>query len=627
MQSLDSSAPPLRSLSNVSGRARRRRAAFETLVNELESALLLAHEEFLDAREASPESPPDASWLCDLRIAAAIAATDAGDLGPDKFAVAARWASDNCRESLERARARRASTPEGRLRLRELVEARFWEPAAMALDDGAEAATAAFAAEANDDLPSRASDAWADREDILEVVYEDSNGRVWGTRSDGRPPLHVEHLNRREDEPRVRIDLEKKGVRAFEVVEGTLSDEDRNDLKNALLLRDELEDSWTAALLVRELVEMRKDDDGVTFYVYPGTPHAYEVSWRYEDLAYKPDAITGIPRLRIVSDIPALEVLYPIEWEERGAAERRLARLLFADVAPAHVIGWHGPETRRSRFHRDEMAAHQCRQARAAVDAAFLETLVDCWESQQFGAPESPPSGISETVACAAVMDLNRTDGSLAFVEAMRRWAFSTSTDELERRARRRLRAVAPFRHPGKTLGPLVFGDLEGDAFNCLWLRLDVETRPLIDDVDGFRLSMFWLDAIAPEWAGLGHAKLFASVGEFVKEAEQFDGYGDARFVDAYPYWGEDPPYAPEPRVMVSLASSWKETLHENAYVTISHDPQLSGFLPEPLASRVIDLVRTHREALLAHWHGKTGTDELADALAPTLRPATKEVP
>ena len=78
---------------------------------------------------------------------------------------------------------------------------------------------------------------------------------------------------------------------------------------------------------------------------------------------------------------------------------------------------------------------------------------------------------------------------------------------------------------------------------------------------------------------------------------------------------------------MVSLASSWKETLHENAYVTISHDPQLSGFLPEPLASRVIDLVRTHREALLAHWHGKTGTDELADALAPTLRPATKEVP
>jgi hypothetical protein len=414
----------------------------------------------------------------------------------------------------------------------------------------------------------------------------------------------------------VRIDLEKQGLRTFTIVEGALADEARTALAQRLTLREELEDAWVGALVARGQFDARYETSRVVLVPYAGTPHAYEVAWSYEELVPDRSATQLLARAafgRLTADPPELRLVLGDVGRD-DPCEFRLAGLVFSDLPPAWVIGWRGRDARAQHLRRDEACLRARKLARAAFDAHLVETLFANWEHDHTGETVASSTETTERNARLAVLDLDDHDRSPSLVSALCAWA-SGGLDEARaaRIARRRLRAVAPTLEGPKPLGPLPLTPRDRDALYHAYLAVFLE-GPSRLDVDAARFSEVWLDAIAPEWAGLGHAKLLASVGEFVPD--------DPEPWDAAPYDDDDdapwtPP--PDPRVIVALPRSWRDPILREAQITLDEDPVLRGRLPEPLAGRALALVEKHRDALLDHWHGRTDTAELAEALRVTL--------
>lgn len=643
----------------TSAREARESRAFDNLYNALGSALLQAHEAFLESEaSASDGARSNASWRNKLRIAAAIAMADAADLDDETLAVVAEFAYGCCRDGFTRQRYPYAKDRKEHQALRAIVAERFETVAKAAMAEAQRNARAAQRAEVTDEggrehLPEVV---WGDRDDVLEVACVDEKGRVWGTRCNASPPFHVEHLNRGEEEPRIRIDLEKKGVRAFEVVEGALSTEERVELGRLLTFRDELEDAWLHEMVSRHLVSVHKRAELVRIHTYKGTPQAYDV-WlvrirAYEGTPHAYDVCWTVAELlpegqwtqALVDDAwvqlkaePPVIYIFTDAVEPDGVHEFRLAGLLFADVAPAWVIGWRGHEERTRRHRGAEASVLARRNARALAEEYLIAVHIEAWEHKHPNV--SPPAegklhrhddSPTRRDAMLALGRLRTRNRSLSFVDAMVHWVKTrvTHMDTIFYRARRRFRAAAPFIDDAKDAWNVVlspelseeFDDACSELFidESLWdeaLSLGARLWPVAFDEssadEAHRLSPFALDALTPEFPERGGVTLYVSVGEFST------GYAD---------YFEEPPEQP-PRIIVALPRSWKDPLFAEAEVTIDHEPEVRGSLPEPLRARAIAFVREHRQALLDHWYERTTTAELADALAPSLHPSPKETP
>jgi hypothetical protein len=613
-------------------RDRREERAFETLVNELGSALLRAHDAFLTSLEPPPEGVTRTlSWLPELRTAAALAFADAGRLDPELAAGVVDIAYGECRRGFAGSVAHHARDHEARPALRVIVAERFEGAAKEAMTEASRAAEAALAIEAEEDeaRAPRPEELWEDRADVVAVACVDDAGVVWGIWRDAEPPLHMENFGRAEGAPRVRVNLERRGVRAFDVVEGVLEGDALHLLAERMTFRDELEDAWTGELLRRRLLEARYEEDRLILVPYAGTPHAYEVTWSYGELFPEHGGarrISDVAFSHVTVDPPELHVLLG-EAGDEDLGYFRLAGLIFADVAPAWIIGWHGPEERARRYRRDEACLRARLEARAANDALLVEAVFGVWEHAHAGEVLVASRYSAERRAMGAELQLEGADRSPALVQKLSAWAgHGLREEQVARLARRRLRAVAPFLDDPKPVIPLPMTENEADAMYYALASLFVDA-PSARDADGFRLSVFWLDALAAEWAGLGHAKLYVSVGEFViPRRSSWNGWSGSPD-DGEP-WDDDEEPEP-PRVIVALPRSWRDPILREAQITLDEEPELRGTLPEPFRSRVIAFVREHRRALLDHWHGHTCTSELAKALEPALRGAESatEVP
>ncbi len=608
---------PLRTSTSTSTSARERREnrCFDDLVNALGSALLLAHAAFLESLKPAPDgNTRTITWVHELRAAASSAMADAADLDEELLDCAADGAYGLCRGGFTSQIVAIAEDVEGRRALRAIVAERFEGVAKEALAEAHRNARAALEAEAadKDEAARRLEETWGDRDDVLEVACVDPAGRVWGLWRNASPPLHVEHLNRNEGDPRVRIDLEKHGIRAFEVVEGSLSLDERIALKQRLTFREELEDAWLHEMVCRKLVTVSCEAGLIHIHAYEGTPYTYDVCWTVAELLPEgqwTEALVKDASVQLMENPPALCLL--TDAVERGAVhDFRLAGLLFADVPPAWVIGWRGHEERTRRHRRDEACVLARRMARVLAEEHLIAVHFKAWEHEHEN--ETLVANTSRTGCDAhlALASLRGADRSPAFVAAMVDWVAAEVADDdaIFRRARRRFRAAALLRDDPKAAGTVVLSPELSEAlyYACVEIFFDADE----DSSLGFRLSPFTLDALTWELPERGSATLYVSVGEF-----------DALYADP------DCPWDEPPRVIVALPRSWKDPLFAEAVVTIAHEPDVSGALPEPLRARVIALVRKHREALRDHWFGRTSTAELADALAPSLRPSPKETP
>ena len=277
------------------------------------------------------------------------------------------------------------------------------------------------------------------------------------------------------------------------------------------------------------------------------------------------------------------------------------------------------------------------RNARALAEEYLIAVHIEAWEHKHPNV--SPPAegklhrnddSPTRRDAMLALGRLRTRNRSLSFVYAMIHWVKTrvTHMDTIFYRARRRFRAAAPFIDDAKDAWNVVlspelseeFDDACSELFidESLWdeaLSLGVLLWPVAFNEssadEAHRLSPFALDALTPEFPERGGVTLYVSVGEFST------GYAD---------YFEEPPEQP-PRVIVALPRSWKDPLFAEAEVTMDHEPEVRGSLPEPLRARAIAFVREHRQALLDHWYERTTTAELADALAPSLHPSPKETP